>query len=394
MNLNRMFRGLFLAVALVGGCAHEDPNEHHFDNRIYLDGESLTTTLLLKKDVPSYVMPLTASMAEPQPQVVEVEFAVDPSRVEHYNYAYGANAVVLPAENYALSETRSVIGIGSVSSVPVELSFVGLDRLPGDRLYVLPVSIVRASVPVLESRRSCYFLFKEGALINVVGDLANNYLDVEWANPDVVNDLQALTVEALVYARDFNREISTLLGVEGKFLLRFGDATYDPAQLQVVNGNAKFPGKESGKAIPVNEWVHIAVTYDATGSTCIYVNGALQSEGTCGSGAVNWGVTVPPYMETANNRGFHIGYSYAEERYFAGNIAEVRIWNRVLTADEIARPNHFYWVDPEQSEGLVAYWKFDEGEGNVVKDHTVNGNHARAASDMKWKQVELPQSEK
>lgn len=54
MMPNRIFMTLaFAAAALVaGGCANEDPNEHHFDNRLYLDGESTVTTLLLKKDTP------------------------------------------------------------------------------------------------------------------------------------------------------------------------------------------------------------------------------------------------------------------------------------------------------------------------------------------------------
>lgn len=394
MMPNRIFMTLaFAAAALVaGGCANEDPNEHHFDNRLYLDGESTVTTLLLKKDTPSYTLQLTAAMALPQSHDVEVELAADPSLVERYNLAYSSDAVMLPAENYSLASPTTVIGAGSVASVPVELSFTGLDLLPSQQLYVLPVTIVRASVPVLESRRTFYYLFREGALINVVGELEKNYLDVNWTNADVVNNLTALTVEALVFARDFDREISTLMGIEGKFLLRFGDATFNPGQLQVVNGNSKFPDKDDSKAIPTNEWVHVAVTYESTGAIRIYVNGALQSEGKCGSGAVNWGSYVPASQETTSKRGFHIGYSYTSERYFAGNIAEVRIWNRVLSADEIAASNHFYWVDPA-SEGLVAYWKFDDGEGNTVRDHTGNGNDARAFAEMKWKQVELLQSE-
>lgn len=395
MTSNRIFMTLAFAAAalLAGGCANEDLNEHHFDNRLYLDGESTITTLLLKKDVPSYTVQLMAAMALPESQAVEVEFAADPSLVDHYNLAYGAEAVALPAENYTLSATESVIGAGSVASVPVELSFTGLDLLPGQQLYVLPVTIVRATVPVLESRRTFYYLFREGALINVVGEMEKNYLDVNWVNADVVNNLTAMTVEALVYARDFDREISTLMGIEGKFLLRFGDATYNPGQLQVVNGSTKFPDKDDSKAIPTNEWVHIAVTYQTTGEICIYVNGVLQSEGKCGSGAVNWGTYVPPYLETASKRGFHIGYSYTDERYFAGNLSEVRIWNRVLSADEINATNHFYWVDPA-SDGLVAYWKFDDGEGNTIRDHSGNGNDARSFATMEWKQVELPRTDK
>ena len=114
----------------------------------------------------------------------------------------------------------------------------------------------------------------------------------------------------------------------------------------MTNGSySKFPTVgNAANALPVNEWVHIAVTYDA-GKLCIYVNGKLQSSGTCGYGAINWG-TYAPIDQEQSTRGFHIGYSMRRKRELAGEIAEVRIWDRVLTAEEIAAPDHFYTVDP------------------------------------------------
>lgn len=66
------------------------------------------------------------------------------------------------------------------------------------------------------------------------------------------------------------------------------------------------------------------------------------------------------------------------------------MWNRVLTADEIAAENHFYRVDPS-SEGLVAYWKLDDGAGTVGKDYSPYGHDLTIESEPTWVQVELPQ---
>ena len=41
-------------------------------------------------------------------------------------------------------------------------------------------------------------------------------------------------------------------------------------------------------------------------------------------------------------------------------MAEVRVWNRTLTKEEINAENHFYSV-PVDSEGLVGYWKLNDG---------------------------------
>ena len=60
----------------------------------------------------------------------------------------------------------------------------------------------------------------------------------------------------------------------------------------------------------------------------------------------------------------------------------------IRTQEEIA--NNFYEVDPE-SEGLVSYWKCDDGVGNEVKDHTSNENHLKSKTDVKWNSVSLPE---
>ena len=59
------------------------------------------------------------------------------------------------------------------------------------------------------------------------------------------------------------------------------------------------------------------------------------------------------------------------------------------TQEEIA--SHVYEVDPA-SEGLVAYWKFDEGTGDTIRDQTGNGNNGTADSPLKWTEVSLPET--
>ena len=88
---------------------------------------------------------------------------------------------------------------------------------------------------------------------------------------------------------------------------------------------------------------------------------------------------------------FHIGTAYNNVRNLCGYLSECRIWNRALTAEELAeqkvRP---YYVDPK-SEGLVAYWKFNEGSGSTIVDRTGNGNDAVAKNPIKWVKMTLPE---
>ena len=70
-----------------------------------------------------------------------------------------------------------------------------------------------------------------------------------------------------------------------------------------------------------------------------------------------------------------------------GDISEVRVWSVQRTAEEIAK--NPYEVDPS-TPGLIAYWKFNEGTGSQIKDHTGHGNDITASGSPTWIPVEIP----
>ena len=59
------------------------------------------------------------------------------------------------------------------------------------------------------------------------------------------------------------------------------------------------------------------------------------------------------------------GYTGVEHYHFKGMIDDVRIYGRALSLEELAAP---------PSEGLVAYWRFDQGEGTRAPDASGTGN--------------------
>ena len=58
-------------------------------------------------------------------------------------------------------------------------------------------------------------------------------------------------------------------------------------------------------------------------------------------------------------------------RYLDGSISEVRVWKRALTQNEIQ--NNMCYISPDYYQDMVAYWRFNEGGGSVIKDWTGNG---------------------
>ncbi|AOX02907.1 hypothetical protein BJP34_28800 [Moorena producens PAL-8-15-08-1] len=136
-------------------------------------------------------------------------------------------------------------------------------------------------------------------------------------------------------------------------------------QAAVTNGYFQYCWKPywhwTGDHFPVtpNVWYHAAVVYD--GSTqYMYCNGEqVYSRGETG----NIGSSSQPLLIGARS---HENIS----AHFDGEIAEVRIWDKARTQQEIARDMHRHLSGNE--ENLVGYWPLDSIENGKVKDLSAN----------------------
>ena len=66
-----------------------------------------------------------------------------------------------------------------------------------------------------------------------------------------------------------------------------------------------------------------------------------------------------------------IGNGY--DRYLIGNMDNLALWGKTLSQQEILD----YMSCPPNSDeqDLVSYWSFEDGNGSVVLDQTLNGNN-------------------
>lgn len=380
--------GLFLLLLIVSITACQEDIEN-FDSKVVIgEATNKVGTYLLKPGLDEMTQVLKATVPTPAITEIHITYKADPSLVDQYNLAYYNTAVALPETCYDLTEPTAIIHSGSVTSTEVTINFKNLTSLDKDLIYVLPITVADTNWELLESTRTNYYVFKGAALINTVANIKERRLQPALTNASVLNNMRTITVEVLIRADELKDKISTLIGIEGKFLLRFSDNGLPGNQLQIATGSGN--ATNSNWTIETGKWVHIAFTYNGiTGQSELFVDGISRGNGDRQIRTiVNWGVSYPREDETDNRRGFWIGYSYDTPRYFDGDISECRIWNRILTAEEIQAKDHFYYTTP-QSEGLVAYWKFDEGQGINVTDYA-NGNNLTANKELTWKAVELP----
>lgn len=372
----------FCSLALLSCQSDNIDEEHHYDNKVFLTSKLVKDDLLITPEVPDATRTISYRLAKPLNRDAHLTFEAVPQMAAAYNLSFNDNAQALPAECYSIPNTKAVIKAGNISNEDVVVNFTNTHTLDNTRRYVLPVTIVDSDIEVVDSKRTVYFVFKGAALINVVADIHKIFFPVNWAPSTDMGNVGTITVEALVKSPDWvdgrGNALSSVFGKEGTFLVRIGDSDRPRDQLQCAAPGGNYPGPNMVSGLPVNEWVHIAVVYDVNTHERIYYKDGVKvySDG-----------NARQRFNISN--GCFVGYAYDNTRWLPGEISELRVWNVVRTEEQISK--NPYRVDPK-SDGLVAYWKFNEGAGNIIRDHTGNGNDLKAANDGEpvWIDVELP----
>lgn len=377
-TIHSLYSLLAIAAVLLGVCSSCEDNTKNYDNKAFISSPKVGTILLMGINDTENASIQTA-IAKTETADVQVTYKTDASLVAQYNLTYSEKAIIVPDSFYKIPQATSTIVAGTVKGSEVEINFENLSGLDREKVYVLPVTVANSNIDFLNSARTTYFVIKGAALVNTVADITENHLALQSAGTSTLNKMSKVTVEALVWVNKFGKLISTIMGIEGKFLIRIGDAGMPDNQIQLATANGNIT--DASWQIPTNEWVHLAITFNSEdGAVEVYMNGIKK-------GATQY----TSYRQTVSwaSDGFFIGKSYDDNRWLEGTICECRIWNRVLTADEIKSKNHYYVVAPK-SEGLEAYWKFNEGSGQTIADHTGHGNTMVANKPITWKPVSLP----
>ncbi len=386
----------YAPLALAALCALsscEKSASEVYSNKAYIEDYSSSKTLYVSIEN-SYQESLVAVLPKPAETALKVRYVVDEAQVDYYNQKYGTDAVLLPEDIYDFSASEFTFNQGAVRTEACVIDFEDVLSLNKDSLYVLPVVLQSDDIDVLSSRSTKFYVFEGAKLINDAAYMWENYCTIDWHNTDVLSNLQQVTIEMLLNC-DWNKvktdhnENNSFFGVEGYFLFRTGDLSNDPHLLQICTNNGE---PITNCNMPDNEWFSLVVTYDcSTRNLKVYKNGEQVDSRTAGN--YSDGLTFYTGADNAGDlkKTFNINTAYNPNRNAAAIFSEVRIWNKILDDDTIAdQETHPYFVNPA-SDGLVAYWKFNEGSGTVINDRTGNGNNAVANKAISWYKVALPE---
>jgi len=358
-----------ISTLLLTACNSEG-DKFDFDKKVILVTGTDTDPLVkfVVEDTPSSYT-VTASATDKVVEDVTVNFAQDNSLVETYNAEHNTSYYAVPEAAVKLDNTEATIKAGHASSTGINVSVVSTEEFKDGRTYIIPVtikSIKGGNMDVLPASKTIYLRISRVINFNSLS-MSNSNLYSSYIAPDnKIVDLPNYTYEIKCYVNNWaGSPISRLCNFGPKDesvtnLLRFGENGQAVNSLQWVSPGG---GLISSTRFNLAQWYTVSLTFD--GSTYVmYVNGVKDAQ-------------------LSGNKGtkfqrLELGMSwtgYGSSQRFDGRVAEVRLWNRALTTSELKLG--LCGVDPK-SEGLISYWKMNEGTGYIFKDATGNGY------DMDW----------
>ena len=204
-----------------------------------------------------------------------------------------------------------------------------------------------------------FYVAAANANSNLLFDGVDEYVNIgNQANLQITGDL---TIEMWLKPTDFaarRNPYAKAYGGEGT-ITQETDGTLS-FYYGTSGGNATpYQGFNSGTALNLNEWNHIAIVRDLTnGQLYWYINGEQTSTAAA---------TYAKAQDGGNS--VYIGQGYVSN--YAGQIDEVRVWNTTRTLTQIRDNIGKRLIGTEA--GLVAYYRMDDGAGTTLTDATLNG---------------------
>ena len=233
--MNKMKYFLLAAVAIV--CASCEKSNADYSDVVYITG-TLDNNTIRKGFEGQDQVDLTLTCTAKTPVAINGTFEAAPELLDAYNKKNGSSYVAPPTSAYSIDNATVEIKKGQFVSSKAILQIADPTQFEEGKNYCLPIR-VKSNGNLLEAASVAYIVFVPIITVDVADINGKPILVPGFRNNEAVGHLSQLTMECKVYVNDFqhsNPYISSLMGCEENFLLRFGDVSCDPDQLQLAGG--------------------------------------------------------------------------------------------------------------------------------------------------------------
>lgn len=367
-----------IGIVLLGGC--NDAKYSELDIHAYIE-EALggAGTVVTIESEGYTVTPLTIHISNLSSVDNHYRLVPDGSALDDYNRVNGTALKMLPETHYILPEDI-VVKTGQYDSDRVDVSIYAFSQemIDSGESYALAVKLEskEGSIPAMETTGR-YVI----ATHNIIRFSAPMFVGSAELQADKFKTspetYEKYTIEVRFQVSNTsnrNRAIFDNTANDGglsNVLLRFEDPQSNTddhkkhSLVQIVGRNSIYMNPTY--SFESNKWQHLALTCDGANYR-LYINGQFA------------GLKEIPLGPT----------TFSSVRWFTGRswwgdckilMSEARIWSVVRT--ELQIQNNMTVVSPK-SPGLEAYWRFNEGKGNVFEDVTGKGHTLTTPNVPQW----------
>lgn len=360
-HINKIYFGVLTALLSLMMVACNDADYSVGENNVFIEETGVKSNqrkvFVMEEEVLN--LQFTPRLSNVLTEDVKVGVEIDTEFLKEFNEKNGTAYEAVPTDGFELTATEFEIQAGKVApsiNGIIRVKPFSQEMKDSGKKYALPIKISSKdgkTVAINGADRIVYALdLVRYVSVPVLGEdrVTQNHRKAAAVFKDSPLELSAWTVEFRLKMDSYsinNQAVFNCGGSSTEIYVRYGDAPIPYNQFQVKFGGSQINSFMGEK----DKWHHIAMTYDGTDMK-IYLNGVLQS--------------------TLNNPGKVVKFDgttsvCSSGGYFRAQASmnELRIWK--VARSEAQIKENFYAVSPE-SEGLVSYWKMNEGEGTEFKN--------------------------
>lgn len=385
MKMIKFSKYAVLGVALMAISGCDDAKLSIIENGLYIAeaapsntfGQQIEAQLVDEGDV---MKTLTVRLVRAINQDVTVTLDVDQQLIDDYNQKHEAAYELLP-EEFRSFERTVTIPAGEVSAPVVNLTIKPFTT-PNNESYAIPIRItsVIGTVGLVGNANHILYLLtspnKQKALVlksanNTSLNFGSEIPAAQWTIEYWIKFDNTTGQPTGAWEGPANITFRRKMFADGAapiafndILLRYwadGAKKIAPTLQCQLNGNY-FDSEEFWWP---ETWYHIAYTYDGTTLR-------LYKDGTLNNFKADKRDFIFKNISLAGGFGSRMQVEYAQ----------IRLWSKCLTDNTIQEG--MSRQIPGDSDGLIGYWKCDEGESNVLKDSSPKGNHITIKGTPKW----------